>query len=141
MNATMTSSMGRRFTRRYPCPICTGYDDRRLGDERCWGYLSSDGRYARCTRPKFAGDTITQGRDGAYPHLLDGPCKCGRLHGDAGAFRGSTIHYAAQSRESQRVYTALPKTLPGGFRLTNSYRYEKADAAFHGAALRAARQW
>lgn len=51
--------------------------------ERCAGYLSSDGRYAYCTREEHAGEL--EANEGtsppAFAHLIDGECRCGLSHG------------------------------------------------------------
>lgn len=47
------------------------------------GFLSSDGRYAHCGRPEYAGGLKLDPNGVTYAHRLDGPCKCGRPHGGA----------------------------------------------------------
>jgi hypothetical protein len=71
-----------RFMRRNPCPICGGGDDMPRGKgQRCSGYLSSDGRYAFCTREEHAGRLKLQDTDPAsFRHLLEGDCWCGVQH-------------------------------------------------------------
>lgn len=66
----MTVAATQRWRRDWPCPICGGhpYEPRGVG-RRCAGYLSSDGRYARCSRPEHAGQ-LAQGKDGLYAHRL-----------------------------------------------------------------------
>jgi hypothetical protein len=71
----------RRFTSRRPCPICGGHDGLRRGQgERCYGFESSDGRYAHCTREELAGRLMIHPDAGTYAHRLDGPCACGVTH-------------------------------------------------------------
>jgi hypothetical protein len=71
----------RRFTSRRPCPICGGHDGLRRGQgERCYGFVSSDGRYAHCTREEMAGGLMIHPDAGTYAHRLDGPCACGVTH-------------------------------------------------------------
>lgn len=57
-----------RFTAANPCPICDGHKDLLSGvGERCFGFLSSDGRSAICTRDESdrpAGDS------GGWVHSL-----------------------------------------------------------------------
>ncbi len=73
----------RRFTRTNPCPICGGHDGLIRGKGvRCFGYYDGSGKYARCTRERFAG-SLPQNRDGTYSHRLHGPCLCGHIHGEA----------------------------------------------------------
>jgi hypothetical protein len=51
--------------------------------ERCAGFLSSDERYAYCTREEYAGglDQNEETMPPAYAHLIDGECRCGLSHG------------------------------------------------------------
>jgi hypothetical protein len=72
-----------RFSRYDPCPICGGYDDRRLGDDRCWGYLSGDGRSVYCTNAARAGGLPKHTGTDAYRHWLGGTCYCGQEHESA----------------------------------------------------------
>lgn len=71
------------------CPICKGYDSEKRGaGERCYGYRSSDGEYAHCTRSELAGGMpVHNGKNGGetYAHRLHGPCRCGVEHGAAKA--------------------------------------------------------
>lgn len=72
-----------RFSKDRPCPICGGHDRLPHGKGvRCFGFLSSDGLYAHCTREDLAG-AIKPDRDGlSYAHRLYGLCRCGMTHGD-----------------------------------------------------------
>lgn len=74
---------GQRFTRRRPCPICGGGDDMPRGKgRRCSGFLSSDARYAYCSREELAGQLFPQGTEPAtFRHRLAGECWCGVEHG------------------------------------------------------------
>ncbi len=74
----------RRVSPDRPCVICGGHDRlaRGLGI-RCYGYASSDGAYAHCTRPEKAGEITLHPRSFTYPHRLDGSCRCGRSHAQA----------------------------------------------------------
>jgi hypothetical protein len=68
----------RRWTRRLRCPICGGADsDPRGRGLRCFGFLSSDGRYAHCSRVECG----RQENGGTWAHRL-GPkgCRCGQVH-------------------------------------------------------------
>jgi hypothetical protein len=73
MIPTVTASQ--RFTARNPCPICGGHNllpsGRRI---RCYGFLSSDGRYAHCTRAEHAGALDPLPGSDTYAHRLEGPC-------------------------------------------------------------------
>jgi hypothetical protein len=66
------------------CPICEGHPGLPHGqDIRCWGFLSSDERYAHCTRGEYAGELSLHDSGNTYAHRLDGDCRCGLRHGDA----------------------------------------------------------
>ena len=79
MTATVAAS--ERFSKDHPCPICDGYPALPRGQGiRCTGY--QNGSYARCSRDEHAG-TLPRNEDDTYSHLLTGPCRCGRTHGDA----------------------------------------------------------
>lgn len=80
---TSTVSSAQRFLRAHPCPVCGGSDgDRRGQGKRCAGYLSSDGRFAFCTREELAGGLEPQQTDPpSWCHFLEGDCRCGVQHG------------------------------------------------------------
>ena len=70
-----------RFKRSNPCPICRGYDSMKRGKEtRCSGFLSEDGRYAHCSREKYAGGIAQSSTSKTHAHLLYGDCNCGTEH-------------------------------------------------------------
>jgi predicted transcriptional regulator len=78
MTAPITAAQ--RFTPDHPCPICGGHHRLPQGQgRRCWGFLSSDGAYAHCTREECAG-ALQQASDGTFAHKLVGPCHCGQTH-------------------------------------------------------------
>lgn len=68
------------------CRICGGHDRNHRGQGiRCFGYVSTDGQYAHCTRAEFAGPMPPHiGAKGGetYAHRLRGPCDCGVQHGE-----------------------------------------------------------
>jgi hypothetical protein len=73
-----------RFTKAHPCPICDGHATAPSGKgERCYGFLSSDGRWAHCTREERAGALEQKAGSGTYPHRLNGKCACGVRHGES----------------------------------------------------------
>ena len=88
MSAVPHGSMGaigtsQRYTRAHPCPICLGYESmRRRRGERCAGFLSADGLYARCEHSEYAGGLPLDMRTAppTHNHYLGGPCKCGATH-------------------------------------------------------------
>ena len=70
-----------RFREENRCPVCDGADeDQRGRGERCFGFLSSDGFYAHCTREEFAGRIQVNADSDTFAHRLDGPCRCGERH-------------------------------------------------------------
>lgn len=71
----------RRYAKEHPCPICGGWDAEQRGQgRRCHGYLSADGRYARCSREEHATILPFESASGCYVHRLDGDCRCGLHH-------------------------------------------------------------
>jgi hypothetical protein len=71
-----------RFKKATPCPICSGYDGQHRGQgKRCHGFISSDGRYAHCSREEHAGAISVSVESSTYAHLLEGECNCGISHG------------------------------------------------------------
>ena len=70
-----------RFTRRNPCPVCDGYPELpQHRGTRCWGFLSSDGEWAHCTREEYADGLDFNDLSNTYAHRLDGDCACGVTH-------------------------------------------------------------
>jgi hypothetical protein len=71
----------KRWTKANPCVICNGSPELPPGQgRRCFGMLSEDGAYARCTRDELAG-AIERNSDLTYSHRIAGACKCGTTHG------------------------------------------------------------
>lgn len=95
-----------RFTRRVRCPICNGADsDPRGKGIRCFGFLSSDGKYAHCARV-LCGE---QEDGGTWAHRLNGPCNCGTTHGEAPPpLRAAPLRQRAQiTRDAPRIWSEL----------------------------------
>jgi nucleoside-triphosphatase THEP1 len=116
--------MMRPFTRHFPCPICGGHRDLPAHHEvRCFGAMSTDERYAHCTRPEHAGriGEVNRGTQG-YPHRLDGPCPCGSEHGQAAA----PVVFSGPSVSSWRSTGGVESTVP---RRDPDHRYPYADEA------------
>ena len=90
------------------CPICGGYDRAQRGrGVRCFGYLSSDGAYAHCTRAESAGGLQPhRGPNGGetFAHRLEGSCKCGVTHGSGGD-RPAAVHPIGESRRAEIIAT------------------------------------
>lgn len=71
-----------RFSRVHPCPVCGGHAAMpQHQGVRCYGFLSSDGEYAHCTREELAGPLPQEPEAGSYAHRLTGACRCGAEHG------------------------------------------------------------
>jgi len=87
----VTVASPQRFnSRTNPCPVCGGGADLPSGNgSRCYGFLSSDGAYAHCTREVLAGP-LPEEDGGTYPHRLKGDCRCGQRHDGATDQNGST---------------------------------------------------
>src|SRR6266700_6633383 len=125
MTQTYVSSQ-QRYNKYRPCPICGGHANLPQGkSERCAGFLSSDGKYAFCTREEQAG-TLEPHKDiepASYMHLLHGPCDCGIQHGAA------TSHtYYTKSKQKEDAYGRIVATYSyqdiSGRLLYQSVRYD-----------------
>jgi len=81
-----------RYSRSSPCPICSDDPTRQSGKgERCYGFLSTDGRWAFCTREEHAGEITFNVGANAYGHALAGACHCGLAHGFRAAQGRATL--------------------------------------------------
>jgi len=77
-----------RWTAENPCPVCTGHPRLPQGQGvRCYGFLSSDRRYAHCTREEHAGSIEIHRVGVTFAHRLDGDCLCGGSHEPDGPIR------------------------------------------------------
>ena len=84
MSTATRGKVANRFTGSKVCPICGGADDDQRGEgKRCYGFLSSDGKYARCTRGDHAGECEYDARSQAWVHRIGGKCRCGTEHAPA----------------------------------------------------------
>jgi len=78
--SALNGAQVRRWSPSFACPVCGSHPRLPQGQKmRCWGYLDSSSRYARCTRTDFAGG-LHVNTDSTYSHRLDGPCDCGVEH-------------------------------------------------------------
>jgi hypothetical protein len=68
-----------RYTAGRRCPVCGGCSG---GTPNCWGYLSDDGRFARCTRGERSGGLELEEKTTSFVHFLGGLCNCGATHDD-----------------------------------------------------------
>lgn len=99
---TTTGRPKTAFTRQHPCPICGGFDGATRGQGvRCYGYLDSEGAYARCTREDHAGE-LPLNADDTYSHRLAGPCRCGLEHGPA-PLEDETVRHEVRDLEGRVV--------------------------------------
>src|SRR5688572_10932638 len=87
------------FANARPCPICGSFAEVAQGKgEGCYGFLSTDGRWAHCTCDKHAGRIWINPDSGTYTHRIDGPCLCGIEHaaafsaGGAASTQGAVAH-------------------------------------------------
>jgi hypothetical protein len=128
----MTSfvSSVQRFKRSNPCPVCGGGSDDPQGQGvRCYGFLSSDGEYAHCTREDNAGDLVEH-TDGTYVHRLVGDCRCGLTH-DA---RPQPMPVAPSRDRGRMVHEERYEARdPDGTLLAYKWRreYASGEKAFH----------
>src|SRR5947209_7880687 len=114
MTQTDSVSPKQRYTRGHPCPICDNYASLLQGKGvRCFGYLSSDEKYAFCTREEKSGNLEPHNimDHDTYMHTLNGPCDCGTQHGaplPGGAAHGHKPYTKSQPRahESERRIVA-----------------------------------
>lgn len=115
-------SPAQRFTRARPCPVCGGHADLPHGKGvRCYGFLSSDGDYAHCTREDLAGG-IAPDKDGqTYAHWLRGGCRCGQRHGEAAPPRLTVV------RGTAREVARYPYRDAAGTELYHVRRYDPKD--------------
>lgn len=149
MSAATSVSRAQRFTAAHPCPVCGSYQAAPSG--HCWGFVSSDGQRAICTRHEFAGDLPLNGA-GGYTHRLGAGvrCGCGQTHDDPEAAPPPSFRPAADTAEtsapaaaerSQRnrrrpVHALIPLALIDGWRQRAIYLYERADGSPHHAVVR-----
>ncbi len=122
----------KRFSQAAPCPICGGHAAIPQGrQQRCYGFISSDARWAHCTREQLSGKLAQHDGSGTYPHQLRGRCGCGVTHGhlrpaDTGILpqtqayeiRGAdgslvAVHLRTEGSEGKRMWWRLPDGATG----------------------------
>ena len=122
----MSVTRDQRFTPQHPCPVCTGHDrDPRGAGRRCFGFISSDRRWAHCTRDEHAGALTLNSATGAYPHHLLGACSCGIEHG--GAIAPPATREPAQGPRHQQPRTSSDPAAAG--HVVERYIYRDASGA------------
>ncbi|MDP6526626.1 MAG: DUF927 domain-containing protein, partial [Kiritimatiellia bacterium] len=118
-------SSAQRFTRDQPCPICGGYHkQQRHQGQRCYGFLSDEGKWAHCTREELAGGIAMKDGSQTYAHRLTGDCRCGQRHDNRppSPKRGS-------KRPSRRIVATYDYTDEDGTLLFQTVRYDPKDFA------------
>lgn len=94
-----------RFTKANPCPICGGHDALPHGQGiRCFGFLSTDGEYAHCTREDLSGGIKPDPNGTSYPHRLHGLCRCGMAHGGAEPVRLEAVREGKRREVARYSY-------------------------------------
>lgn len=113
-----------RFLKSHPCPICGGWDDQTRGKgERCWGFVSGDGKYAHCMRPEYAGTLPINLKSQGYPHRLTGNCGCGVRH-DPEPVRPRGRPRKEETGTVAKIVATYDYTDPDGKVLYQAVRYE-----------------
>lgn len=133
----MTVAARQRFSGTHPCPICGGYGQRPRGTgERCFGFLSDDGRFAHCTREEFAGALQRNPASQAFAHGLQGPCGCGQTHSPARPGPGGKAEPREAALQTWDYWSA-----DGRIGLFQVYRYEASNGKSYGVRRLAPADW
>ena len=112
-----------RFTRNNPCPVCGGHATAPRGKEqRCYGFESSDGQYAHCTREEYAGLLAPHKGGDTYAHRLAGECRCGTTHGLERTAPSSAKGNGARQVKNEHAHA--PEPAAGPQRRVAEYVYE-----------------
>lgn len=121
----MTVVRAQRFNQYHPCPVCGGWNDQERGiGQRCFGYLSSDGDYAHCTREDYAGPLDLEPNSDTYAHRLTGSCRCGQQHGPIDVPKPNGH---ARNGVAPRIEHVYPYTDEDGNLLYQVVRYTPKD--------------
>lgn len=118
MAVTDTINPTQRTTKNRRCVICGGAaGDARGKGRRCYGFTSSDGKYAHCTREEHAGALSLKDGSDSYPHRLNGQCGCGTSHGpdDPVEWNNIDIAYDYRDERGKLLYQVVRK-IPKDFR-------------------------
>jgi AAA domain len=126
---------GQRFRKASPCPICHGYDEAPRGrGVRCFGFLSSDGEYAHCSREEHAGRLPQESNSQTYAHRLTGDCKCGTRHDPTSERSGGrtiVATYDYTDADGRLLYQAV-RYVPKGFSQRRPHGKERWMWDMHG---------
>lgn len=110
-----------RYTRSRPCPVCGGYDGGKRGAGNgphfhCHGFLSTDGRYARCSRAEYAADAPFEEKTNTWVHRLDsGDQAAIELYGASDGQRRIVATYDYRDEAGDLLYQAV-RYHPKGFK-------------------------
>jgi hypothetical protein len=118
MAVTDTVNTSQRTSKNRRCVICGGAGgDPRGKGRRCFGFTSSDGKYAHCTREEHAGAIVPTPDSGTYAHRLNGDCHCGTQHGPGDPVEWNNIEVAYDYRDEigELLYQVVRK-IPKDFR-------------------------
>lgn len=123
----MTDSIhsSQRSSKNRRCVICGGAPgDARGKGRRCYGFTSSDRKYAHCTREEHAGSLQLIDDSKTYSHRLNGPCACGTSHGpdDPVEWNGIETAYDYRDERGRLLYQVVRK-------IPKDFRQRKPDGA------------
>jgi hypothetical protein len=107
-----------RTTKNRRCIICGGAPgDPRGKGRRCYGFTSSDGKYAHCTREEHAGALQLIDDSKTYAHRLSGNCGCGTAHGPDDPIEWHNIEIAYDYRDERgKLLYQVVRKIPKDFR-------------------------
>jgi len=91
--------------------------------ERCFGFLSDDGKYAHCSRTERAGPLPQGINTGCFAHRLIGDCHCGLRHDQ----RPSSARSSARQVRPQHLVSTYDYTDEAGTLLYQVCRYSPKD--------------
>jgi putative DNA primase/helicase len=104
-------SRGQRYSKRSRCPICDGAEsDPRGQDRRCIGFLSEDGKWARCSREECAGAADYEESTQCWVHKLGGECACGLTHVEKPYEEKIEATYDYEDESGKLLYQVVRKT-------------------------------
>jgi hypothetical protein len=118
-------STTQRANKNRRCVICGGAaGDARGKGRRCFGFTSSDGKYAHCTREEHAGAIALNPDSNTYAHRLNGKCACGTSHGTDDPVEWNHIEVAYDYRDERGIllYQVVRK-------IPKDFRQRKPDGA------------
>lgn len=95
-----------RYTTTNRCPVCGGWHH---GRPHCWGFLSDDGLYARCTRDVCSGRLVREDKTEAFVHRMgEAGCECGEFHDGTASARSDE-----RPRDSEIAKQGIERILDG----------------------------